>query len=76
EESEDESDEEDEDESAEENNEDESSKEKEEESEDEEEAYNKGTSFIVTLFNNKEIREEIPIKCEDPGPCLVTCRIK
>ncbi|MED6138850.1 hypothetical protein PIB30_078313 [Stylosanthes scabra] len=76
EESKDESEEENEDESTEEDNDDEPSKEEEEESEDEEEAYNKGTSFIATLFNNKEIREEVPIKCEDPGPCLVTCRIK
>ncbi|MED6165513.1 hypothetical protein PIB30_100237, partial [Stylosanthes scabra] len=48
----------------------------EEESEDEEEVYNKRTSFIVTLFNNKEIKEEVPVKCEDRGPCLVPCRIK
>ncbi|MED6149769.1 hypothetical protein PIB30_065745 [Stylosanthes scabra] len=34
------------------------------------------TFFIATLFNNKRVKEEIPAKCEDPGPCLVTCRIK
>ncbi|MED6184538.1 hypothetical protein PIB30_048304 [Stylosanthes scabra] len=86
-ESEDESEEEDEDESAEENSEDEFVEEEdhteEEESEDEkgekdeEEIYNnKRTSFIATLFNDKEIKEEVPIKCNDPGPCLVTCKIK
>ncbi|MED6198688.1 hypothetical protein PIB30_068942 [Stylosanthes scabra] len=76
EESEDESEEEDEDGSAEEDSEDKSAEEEdqteEEESEDEEEVYNKRTSFIATIFNNKEIKEEVPIKCEDPGPCLVT----
>ncbi|MED6185138.1 hypothetical protein PIB30_054127 [Stylosanthes scabra] len=30
------------------------------------------TFFIATLFNNKRVKEEIPAKCEDPGPCLVT----
>ncbi|MED6179413.1 hypothetical protein PIB30_000525 [Stylosanthes scabra] len=34
------------------------------------------TFFIATLFNNKRVKEEIPAKCEDPGPCLVTCKIK
>ncbi|MED6194015.1 hypothetical protein PIB30_024461 [Stylosanthes scabra] len=34
------------------------------------------TFFIATLFNNKRVKEEIPIKCEDPGSCLVTYRIK
>ncbi|MED6199150.1 hypothetical protein PIB30_073243 [Stylosanthes scabra] len=80
EESEDESEEKDEDESAEEDGEDESAgkedQTEEEEREDEEEVYNERTSFIATLFNNKEIKEEVPVKCEDPGPCLVTCRIK
>ncbi|MED6152605.1 hypothetical protein PIB30_093589, partial [Stylosanthes scabra] len=76
-----ESKEEDEDESVEEDSEDESAEEEdhteeEEESEDEEEVYNKRTSFIATFFNNKEIKEEVPVKCEDPGPCLVTCKIK
>ncbi|MED6207383.1 hypothetical protein PIB30_035289 [Stylosanthes scabra] len=28
------------------------------------------TFFIATLFNNKRVKEEIPAKCEDPGPCL------
>ncbi|MED6106919.1 hypothetical protein PIB30_009220 [Stylosanthes scabra] len=32
--------------------------------------------FIATLFNNKRVKEEIPAKCEYPGPCLVTCKIK
>ncbi|MED6163429.1 hypothetical protein PIB30_079841 [Stylosanthes scabra] len=32
--------------------------------------------FIATLFNNKRVKEEIPAKCEDPGSCLVTCKIK
>ncbi|MED6113882.1 hypothetical protein PIB30_074957 [Stylosanthes scabra] len=31
---------------------------------------------INTVFDNKKNEEELPIKCEDPGPCLVTCRIK
>ncbi|MED6148831.1 hypothetical protein PIB30_056708 [Stylosanthes scabra] len=31
---------------------------------------------INTIFDKKEDGEELPIKCEDPGPCLVTCRIK
>ncbi|MED6210215.1 hypothetical protein PIB30_062084 [Stylosanthes scabra] len=77
---EDKSEEEDEDESAEEDSNGESAEEEdqteEEESEDEKEVYNKRTSFIATLFNNKEIKEEVPIKYEDPGPCLVTCKIK
>ncbi|MED6208601.1 hypothetical protein PIB30_046862 [Stylosanthes scabra] len=62
EESEDESEEEDEDESAEEDSEDESADEEdqteEEKSEDKEEVYNTRTSFIATLFNNKDIKEE------------------
>ncbi|MED6140048.1 hypothetical protein PIB30_089473 [Stylosanthes scabra] len=32
--------------------------------------------FINTLFKEKKSEEEIPIKCEDPGPCLVTCKIR
>ncbi|MED6213648.1 hypothetical protein PIB30_095323 [Stylosanthes scabra] len=28
--------------------------------------------FIATLFNNKRVKEEIPAKCEDHGPCLKT----
>ncbi|MED6163862.1 hypothetical protein PIB30_084095, partial [Stylosanthes scabra] len=66
--------------SAEEDNEDESAEEEdqteEEQSEDEEEVYNKRTSFIATFFNNKEIKEEVPVKYKDHGPCLVTCKIK
>ncbi|MED6209795.1 hypothetical protein PIB30_058151 [Stylosanthes scabra] len=61
EESEDESEEEDEDKSVEEDSEDEFAEEEdqteEEESEDEEEVYNKRTSFIATLFNNKELKK-------------------
>ncbi|MED6208175.1 hypothetical protein PIB30_042628 [Stylosanthes scabra] len=34
------------------------------------------TFFIATLFNNERVKEEIPAKCEDHGPCLVTCKIK
>ncbi|MED6181492.1 hypothetical protein PIB30_019746 [Stylosanthes scabra] len=34
------------------------------------------TFFVATLFSNKRVKEEIPVKCEDPSPCLVTCRIK
>ncbi|MED6195526.1 hypothetical protein PIB30_038661 [Stylosanthes scabra] len=31
---------------------------------------------INTISDKKEDEEELLIKCEDPGPCLVTCRIK
>ncbi|MED6219021.1 hypothetical protein PIB30_031933 [Stylosanthes scabra] len=31
---------------------------------------------INTIFNKKEDEEELPTKCEDPGPCLVTYKIK
>ncbi|MED6209196.1 hypothetical protein PIB30_052448 [Stylosanthes scabra] len=31
---------------------------------------------INTVSDNKKNEEELPIKCEDPGLCLVTCRIK
>ncbi|MED6222722.1 hypothetical protein PIB30_067075 [Stylosanthes scabra] len=34
------------------------------------------TLSINTVSDNKKNEEELPIKCEDPGPCLVTCRIK
>ncbi|MED6188712.1 hypothetical protein PIB30_088535 [Stylosanthes scabra] len=35
------------------------------------------TFFIATVFNkNEEAKTEIPVKCEDPGPCLVTCKIR
>ncbi|MED6116074.1 hypothetical protein PIB30_096670 [Stylosanthes scabra] len=39
---------------------------------------NKGkTFFIATLFSEgKTMKEEIPIKCEDPGPCLVIYKIR
>ncbi|MED6226571.1 hypothetical protein PIB30_105159 [Stylosanthes scabra] len=54
--------------------------EKEEESELAEEedinARDKGNiSFINSLFKEKKSKE-IPIKCEDPGPCLVTYKIR
>ncbi|MED6152260.1 hypothetical protein PIB30_090224 [Stylosanthes scabra] len=32
--------------------------------------------FINTLFKEKKNEEEVPIKCEDPGQCLVTCKIR
>ncbi|MED6222671.1 hypothetical protein PIB30_066517 [Stylosanthes scabra] len=32
--------------------------------------------FINTVSDKREDEEELPIKCEDPGPCLVTCKIK
>ncbi|MED6136078.1 hypothetical protein PIB30_052609 [Stylosanthes scabra] len=31
---------------------------------------------INTISDKKKDEEELPIKCEDPGPCLVTCKIK
>ncbi|MED6111821.1 hypothetical protein PIB30_055845, partial [Stylosanthes scabra] len=31
---------------------------------------------INTISEKKKDEEELPIKCEDPSPCLVTCRIK
>ncbi|MED6161097.1 hypothetical protein PIB30_057541 [Stylosanthes scabra] len=31
---------------------------------------------INTISDKKKDEEELPIKCEDQGPCLVTCRIK
>ncbi|MED6152749.1 hypothetical protein PIB30_094993, partial [Stylosanthes scabra] len=35
------------------------------------------TFFIATIFNkNEKAKTEIPVKCEDPGPCLVTCKIR
>ncbi|MED6164084.1 hypothetical protein PIB30_086310 [Stylosanthes scabra] len=75
----DESDDEDEDESE---DEDEEEDEIESGSEEEEEKVNDGsdkgkTFFIATLCSEgKTMKEEIPIKCEDPGPCLVTCKIQ
>ncbi|MED6213301.1 hypothetical protein PIB30_091844 [Stylosanthes scabra] len=70
-----------EDENIEEESEEESDEEEEEESElAEEEDINdrdKGRIFFInTLFKEKKSDEEIPIKCEDPGPCLVTCKIR
>ncbi|MED6224001.1 hypothetical protein PIB30_079598 [Stylosanthes scabra] len=51
-----------------------------EEEEEEEivEKQDKGeTFFIATAFGGrKKVEHEIPIKCEDPGPCLVTCKIR
>ncbi|MED6195590.1 hypothetical protein PIB30_039285 [Stylosanthes scabra] len=35
------------------------------------------TFFIATIFNEeRKTEEEIPIKCNDPGPCLFTCKIR
>ncbi|MED6197932.1 hypothetical protein PIB30_061519, partial [Stylosanthes scabra] len=35
------------------------------------------TFFIATIFRRNEVEEtEIPVKCEDPSPCLVTCKIR
>ncbi|MED6196155.1 hypothetical protein PIB30_044654, partial [Stylosanthes scabra] len=35
------------------------------------------TFFIATIFSGNKVAEpKIPIKCEDPGPCLVTCKIR
>ncbi|MED6223486.1 hypothetical protein PIB30_074425 [Stylosanthes scabra] len=77
EESEDESEEEDEDESTEEDSEDEFLEEGDHaEEEAREEDMDKGKIFFInTLFKEKKNEEEVPIKCEDPGPCLVTCMI-
>ncbi|MED6127000.1 hypothetical protein PIB30_083893 [Stylosanthes scabra] len=78
--SEEESDEEDEDKSIEEEGEEESDKEEDEselaEEEDIDDRDKGKTFFINTLFKEKKSEEEIPIKCEDPGPCLVTCKIR
>ncbi|MED6186382.1 hypothetical protein PIB30_066123 [Stylosanthes scabra] len=59
---------------------DESDDEEEVEEEEEEEVVEKQdeeeTFFIATTFGgSKKVEHEIPIKCEDPGPCLVTCKI-
>ncbi|MED6137729.1 hypothetical protein PIB30_067679 [Stylosanthes scabra] len=42
------------------------------------EAEPKGeTFFIATIFRGNEVKEtEMPVKCEDPGPCLVTSKIQ
>ncbi|MED6172856.1 hypothetical protein PIB30_053785 [Stylosanthes scabra] len=46
--------------------------EEEAEEEDEDETF-----FIATVYGgNKAVKEEIPAKCADPGPCLVTCKIR
>ncbi|MED6226569.1 hypothetical protein PIB30_105140, partial [Stylosanthes scabra] len=35
------------------------------------------TFFIATIFRRNEVKEtEMPVKCEDPGPCLVTSKIR
>ncbi|MED6189538.1 hypothetical protein PIB30_096906 [Stylosanthes scabra] len=42
-----------------------------------EEDRDKGKIFFInTLFKEKKNEEEVPIKCGDPGPCLVTCKIR
>ncbi|MED6161479.1 hypothetical protein PIB30_061056, partial [Stylosanthes scabra] len=47
-------------------------KEEEAKEDDEEETF-----FIATVYGgNKATKEEIPAKCENPGPCLVTCKIR
>ncbi|MED6211749.1 hypothetical protein PIB30_076606 [Stylosanthes scabra] len=54
------------------NEEEEDMGEKEMEGEDADEAF-----FITTVFGgNKAVKEEIPAKCADPGPSLVTCKIR
>ncbi|MED6114426.1 hypothetical protein PIB30_080120 [Stylosanthes scabra] len=41
-----------------------------------EEETNGETFFIATIFRGNKVEEtKIPVKCEDPGPCLVTCKI-
>ncbi|MED6214729.1 hypothetical protein PIB30_106072 [Stylosanthes scabra] len=35
------------------------------------------TFFIATIFRGNEVKEtEMLVKCEDPGPCLVTSKIR
>ncbi|MED6200849.1 hypothetical protein PIB30_089268 [Stylosanthes scabra] len=35
------------------------------------------TFFIATIFSRNEVKEtEMPVKCEDPSPCLVTSKIR
>ncbi|MED6114940.1 hypothetical protein PIB30_085405 [Stylosanthes scabra] len=35
------------------------------------------TFFIATIFCGNEVKEtKMPVKCEDPGPCLVTSKIR
>ncbi|MED6222177.1 hypothetical protein PIB30_061825 [Stylosanthes scabra] len=60
---------------------DESNDEEEVEEEEEEKIIEKQdeeeTFFIATIFGGgKKVEHEIPIKFEDPGPCLVTCKIR
>ncbi|MED6213628.1 hypothetical protein PIB30_095198 [Stylosanthes scabra] len=61
---------------------DESDEEEDEEEEDETEEVVKEEDddeafFIATVYGGKKVEEEeIPVKCEDPGPCLVTCKIR
>ncbi|MED6221827.1 hypothetical protein PIB30_058391 [Stylosanthes scabra] len=51
--------------------EEENAKEEEVIDEDEDETY-----FIAMMFGgNKAVKDEIPAKCADTGPCLVTCKI-
>ncbi|MED6217051.1 hypothetical protein PIB30_014036 [Stylosanthes scabra] len=47
-----------------------------EEEEDWQEHSNKRTFSIATIFNKREIEEKILVKCQDPCPCQITCRIK
>ncbi|MED6152322.1 hypothetical protein PIB30_090833 [Stylosanthes scabra] len=70
--------EEDEDENTEEDNEDEFVEEGDQtEEEEREEDRDKGKIFFInTPFKEKRNEEEIPIKCGDLGPCLVTCKIR
>ncbi|MED6113783.1 hypothetical protein PIB30_074061 [Stylosanthes scabra] len=36
-----------------------------------------GTFFVATVYGkDKVVKEEMLVKCEDPGPCLVTCKIR
>ncbi|MED6164107.1 hypothetical protein PIB30_086523 [Stylosanthes scabra] len=57
--------------------EEESEDEDESEEEDMEKEDDKETFFIAIVFRgNKTVKNEIPAKCADPGPCLVTCKIR
>ncbi|MED6115579.1 hypothetical protein PIB30_091985, partial [Stylosanthes scabra] len=51
---------------------------KEEDEKEASEENDKGkTFFIATLFSEgKTMKKEIPVKCDDPGPCTVTCKIR
>ncbi|MED6133469.1 hypothetical protein PIB30_028535 [Stylosanthes scabra] len=50
---------------------------KEEDEEEVSEENDKGkTFFIATIFSESNtMKEEIPVKCDDPRPCTVTCKI-